>query len=208
MGPILFLNRCNRHERVVIHALAERFTLPLAHSDHAIKPAVNPYFLVNRIHAGYQIIHDIRPNYDDGRVVTYIAIVDHAAGNEIDIKNWHHRGRHAANHGIVDGLLAIFDVSSVISKRGAHPFAMLAGLKDGFVVFHSEVLALLAIQEFIDVGDGWRILEDDEDVGAKIENLRGYVAVDAIDEGDHGDYGGDSDYHPKQGQRRAEFVRP
>src|ERR1019366_4381482 len=182
-----------RHEGVVIHALAERLALTFADADHTIDPAVDADLLVDGIHTGQEVIHNIRSDDNDVGVVPYIDIVDHASGGEVDIQNWHHGGCHAANDGIADGLLAIFNVSAIVAERGSYPFAVLAGFEDRFVVLHGEIFALLA-------------LEHNKDVSAQIENLGRDVAFDAVDEGDHGNHGGHSDDHAKQGERGAQFV--
>ena len=150
---ILFLKRSDRHERIVIHALAKRLAFAFADADHTIDPAIDTDLLVNGIHAGHQVIHDVRSYDDHGGVVPHINIVDHAPGGEVDIENRHHGGRHAADNGIADGLLAILDVSAIVAQRCPHPFAMLAGFEDGFVVLHGEVFALFTFEKFIDVSD-------------------------------------------------------
>src|ERR1035441_7607027 len=47
-----------------------------------------------------------------------------------------------------------------------------------------------------------------EDVRAQMEDFFGHVAIDAVDERDHGNHRGNSDHHAEQGKRGAQFVRP
>src|SRR5208337_4943499 len=205
---MLFLKRGDRHDRIVIQALAQRLAFAFADADHPIDPAVHTNFLVYGIHARHQFIHDVRPDDYDGGVVPHVDVVDDAPGGEVNIENRYHGGRHAADDGVGDGLLAILDIASIVTQPGSHPFAMLAGFEDGFVVLHGQVLALFTFEVFVDVGNGRGILENNENVGSEIENLRRDITVDAVDERDHGNHRGHSDHHAEQGKRRAQFVRP
>src|SRR5216117_1058310 len=72
-----------------------------------------------------------------------------------------------------------------VEGRSPDQHAVRASLSHRMVILHGEVLAFLAFQELINIRDDRTDFADDENVGAEIENLLGYVAIDSVDERDN-----------------------
>src|SRR5712671_4067190 len=85
---------------------------------------------------------------------------------------------------------------------------MVAFLEDGLVIVHSQILALLAFEKLVDVGDDGTDFADDENVSAEIKYLLCHVSIDAVDKRNHSDDSRYANHHSKQGEDRPQFIRP
>src|SRR5436853_7933086 len=85
---------------------------------------------------------------------------------------------------------------------------MMAFLEDGLIVVHSQILALLAFEKLVDVGDDGTDFADDENVSAEIKDLLCHVSIDAVDKRNHSDDSRYANHHSKQGEDRHPFIRP
>ena len=200
MRAELFQISGDRDCHIIVTALPQRRTLLFANPNYAIDLAFYANFLVQGICARKKIVHNVGPN--DGHIGTVglIIIVKHAARSQVHIENGSHGRRQSSYPGVADGLLSIFDVTAWIEGRRPEHHAMPAFLEDGLIVVHSQILALLAFEKLVDVGDDGTDFTDDENVSAQIKDLLCHVSIDAVDKGNHSDDGGYSNYHSEQGQ--------
>src|SRR2546427_1238252 len=175
MRAELFQISGDRDCHIIVTALPQRRTLLFANPNYAIDLAFYANFLVQGICARKKIVHNVGPN--DGQIGTVglIIIVKHAARSQIHIENGSHGRRQSSYPGVADGLLSIFDVTAGIEGRRPEHHAMPAFLEDGLIVVHSQILALLAFEKLVDVGDDGTDFTDDENVSAQIKDLLCHV---------------------------------
>ena len=154
------------------------------------------------------MIDNVGTHHCDRSPIIQIRLIQHPARTEIGIINGRHRRSDAAHGCVADGLLGVLDVAGLVANHGTDVCAMTAGIGNRLIILHGQVFPLLALEEVVDVGDGRRNLENDENVGSQIEDFLGHVIVDPGDEGDHGNYGRYSDDYTEQGQHGTQFVDP
>ena len=98
---------------------------------------------------------------------------------------------------ITNRLFTVLHVPIRVEGRSPDQHAVRASFGDCMVILHGEVLAFLAFQELINIRDDRTDFADDENVGAEIENLLGYVAIDSVDKRYNGNYRRNSNHHPE-----------
>jgi len=91
---------------------------------------------------------------------------------------------------------------------GADGLAALAGIVDGFVVVEANLPSLLGFLILVDVGDDDGAAAYEKHVRAEVEHFLSHVAIQAVDDADHGDNRHDPYHDAQERQDAAELVRP
>src|SRR5437667_3749760 len=197
MLPELLKIRADRDGDKIVAALPQRLALLLCHPNHTVQLPFDSDLLVQGIHARKQRVDDIGADHGYVRTIVHVVFIQPAAGRQINVEDGAVRRSETTYPRITNRLLTVFHVPIGVEGRSPDQHAVRASLSHRMVILHGEVLAFLAFQELINIRDDRTDFADDENVGAEIENLLGYVAIDSVDKRYNGNHRRNSNHHPE-----------
>ena len=205
--PVLLQVNGHGDQHVVVGALPQRLAFLLSDTDHLVGPTVNADLLAQRVGPTQQMLDDVGTHDCHLQVIIQVRIVQHSPVRQIRVEDGRNRRRNPLDSRIADGLFVVLHFSAAARHR-AHILAVAAGLQHGLVVFQLQVLAFLCHQKVLDIGLDRRHLGNNEDVGAKIENLGRHVVLNPRHKCHDRDDRRDANHHAQQREDRAQLVGP
>ncbi len=111
--PILLQPSRDRDDHVIVAALAQGFALFLAHPDDGVLSPSMRISLADRVEPGIRFSRMSLPMTATLRGISAChRFVDHAPGDDVEVENRRHLGRHATDPGVAAGLVVVPDVAA------------------------------------------------------------------------------------------------